>query len=764
MNITEKYSLFLSPRANNAGDPGKLLNDNFKALDIALWDLRTNFKDTSLSIEELPTGSFLFDDVSEEIYLKVKSGLRLLGSNSASGTGGGTGSLPTAEQLLDILYGRITSDQLITDLAEPIAQLPYNLIAVEQAKAAAVQAALDAQQAKADTISAMNDIQGFKNDAYDYLTNTTTQAQIASGFANTASTKASEAEASAGAAGYSAEASEISRLASESARDSSIDIQSAVIEDRNTTLSYKTAAEEAASAAHDYSIQAQISTVDASGYANSSLTSSESALAYSNQSGEYAQVASESSESAITAAGNAEAFSLQVANASGSIISAITATGLNAESASGFASQAHEYAVEASSSATQAQESAQLVASFLGATEVSGSIGLEARARADADSALAESISQVSTTVGEHTATLEVHQQSLDGISGEYTVKIDTDGNVAGFGLINSMASGSEFAVLADRFKVVAPGSTPEDGIQIFTVNGITGEIGINARVIFGSADDGTGGISHGGVLGKTDVKYLDTKITEDAELFSFTDNVTGSRGTGPTGSNNIYTRQYQKGKFGNCISIDNNFNEQIVYSGLEKTLYDGINWENFSVLMWLKTENMSFSGLQMIFGTWPNQFFALDEQLRLVYSWTDSVQKSAISTQLDPINSGWNLVGLSVSKELNKIVFFVNETSQVVNNISINYTETPTSFTLGRAFESDSTYYPTHLLYDNMVIYKNSIINPDNVTGIFYANKAFYDYNEIQVVPVPETISMEIVYDYIEDDYTLDGYFTPLN
>lgn len=495
--LTSYYSLFLSAKANNAGDPGKPLNDNFIAIDEALWNLRTNYRDAYPSTQDAPIGSLLFNKISDELYLRVSNGLVLLGSATASGW---TGALPTAEQLLVILEGRITADQLITDLASPIAQLPNNLILIAAAEASAVQAAYDAEQAKLDAIQARNEAQGFKVDAYDYSIATTTQSQLASGYAQTASTKASEAASSAGAAGESATASESSRVAASTAAQNAIDAQTAAVEAKDTAFTWKTDAEAAAGAAHTDSITASIGAVDASGYANAALNHSNSALSYSDQAGEYAIAAEMASGVATTAAGQAETFFLRVAEASGGIQSAMDTTSINAENASGYANSAHLSSVSASGYAQEAYDNAQLVASYLSGASVSGYIGLEQQVRADADTALADSISQISTTVGDHTATIETHQQSLDGIGLTYTVKMDNNGNAAGFGLTSVLASGgaasSEFAILADKFKIAGTGETPSTAHQVFTVNTATGTVGINARVVVGSADDGTGGIA----------------------------------------------------------------------------------------------------------------------------------------------------------------------------------------------------------------------------------------------------------------------------
>lgn len=73
---------------------------------------------------------------------------------------------------------------------------------------------------------------------------------------------------------------------------------------------------------------------------------------------------------------------------------------------------------------------------------------------------VADSVSTLETTVGTHTTTLQTHSQSLDGVLGQYTVKIDNNGYVTGFGLASTPKNGtpySEFTVLANSFRFGAP-------------------------------------------------------------------------------------------------------------------------------------------------------------------------------------------------------------------------------------------------------------------------------------------------------------------
>jgi len=66
-------------------------------------------------------------------------------------------------------------------------------------------------------------------------------------------------------------------------------------------------------------------------------------------------------------------------------------------------------------------------------------------------------------TVDGNTAAIETEQTArtdADGrLFGQYTVKIDLNGNVSGFGLAASSATdpASEFMIRADRFSIVSP-------------------------------------------------------------------------------------------------------------------------------------------------------------------------------------------------------------------------------------------------------------------------------------------------------------------
>lgn len=94
----------------------------------------------------------------------------------------------------------------------------------------------------------------------------------------------------------------------------------------------------------------------------------------------------------------------------------------------------------------------------------SGLIYSERVARAGADSALASDITTLSTTVGNNTAAIETNASSIDGVKALYTVKIDNNGFVSGYGLISDFTDGgapvSKFYMNVDQFAVTTPTSS----------------------------------------------------------------------------------------------------------------------------------------------------------------------------------------------------------------------------------------------------------------------------------------------------------------
>jgi len=126
-------------------------------------------------------------------------------------------------------------------------------------------------------------------------------------------------------------------------------------------------------------------------------------------------------------------------------------------------------------------------------------VSSEQKARADADSALGSRIDTVSSTVGGHTTSIQQQASAINGLTAQYTVKINNNGQVVGFGLASTATDGggsvSEFTIVADRFKVVKPGTTT--GLPVFTVDAATGRV-VLANAIVGDiqSDNYVAGVS----------------------------------------------------------------------------------------------------------------------------------------------------------------------------------------------------------------------------------------------------------------------------
>lgn len=76
---------------------------------------------------------------------------------------------------------------------------------------------------------------------------------------------------------------------------------------------------------------------------------------------------------------------------------------------------------------------------------------------------VATAINQTSTTLNGKTTTIETMAETVDGVSGSYTVKVDANGYVAGFGLAisgNTSTPTSTFRIVADAFSIAPTASS----------------------------------------------------------------------------------------------------------------------------------------------------------------------------------------------------------------------------------------------------------------------------------------------------------------
>ena len=103
---------------------------------------------------------------------------------------------------------------------------------------------------------------------------------------------------------------------------------------------------------------------------------------------------------------------------------------------------------------------------------------------------LGERITTAQSTADGNKATVQAHAKSINGLEAQYTVKVDVNGKVAGYGLATTPKNGtpeSKFIVTADSFGV---GATGKADVFPFTVDtqqnrvGVNGELVVNGKAI----------------------------------------------------------------------------------------------------------------------------------------------------------------------------------------------------------------------------------------------------------------------------------------
>ena len=344
-------------------------------------------------------------------------------------------------------------------------------------------------------------------------------ASSASQSATTAANAASAAGASAGAAatsesnasGYvtdaeaASTASTAAKVAAEAARVGSVASAAASAASAATASASESAAGQSASAANTAKLAAETAEADALTYkdqaVNSASNASGSASTASQQAGLASGSATAAGNSASAASGSAGTASTKAGEASSSA-DASEVSRLAAEAGQAGAALSAAAALvsanAASASSGAAGQSASTASSQAGiATTKAGEASTFASNAATSESNAAGSASAASSTVNGLTARLNnaggsgvtVEEQftananSLGELEGQYTVKIDANGAVAGFGLASTTTSlgtnESEFYVNADRFAIMQNGSNnaapsvPFSVVPAGTVDGV---------------------------------------------------------------------------------------------------------------------------------------------------------------------------------------------------------------------------------------------------------------------------------------------------
>ena len=135
-----------------------------------------------------------------------------------------------------------------------------------------------------------------------------------------------------------------------------------------------------------------------------------------------------------------------------------------------------------------------------GLQEVRGTVQVVQRVLAQATGdikSLGERVTTVQSKADGNTAAVQAHARSINGLEAQYTVKVDVNGKVAGYGLATTPKNGtpeSKFIVNADRFGIGAPGKAD---VFPFTVDtrqnrvGVNGELVVNGKAIVDRLNSG---------------------------------------------------------------------------------------------------------------------------------------------------------------------------------------------------------------------------------------------------------------------------------
>ena len=95
----------------------------------------------------------------------------------------------------------------------------------------------------------------------------------------------------------------------------------------------------------------------------------------------------------------------------------------------------------------------------------------------DTGDTVAQRFSAITSSVNGNTATIATQASSINGLEAQYTVKVDNNGYVSGFGLASTAVNGvptSEFIVLANKFSVIHPTNGLNTPVVPFVVSGGT--------------------------------------------------------------------------------------------------------------------------------------------------------------------------------------------------------------------------------------------------------------------------------------------------
>ena len=385
------------------------------------------------------------------------------------------------------------------------------------AQTSAQTSAAGASTSQAAASNAASGAAGSASSASQSATTAANSASAAGGSASAAATSASHAATYATNSENASTASTNAKVAAESARDAASGSATAAASSASTASSKATEASQSASSAStsatnaatseatalSYRNQASTSATNAAGSASSASTSATNAANSASAAGGSASAAAGSASSASTSASNAgnaatAANTSRVAaeSAATNAGNAASAAATSASTASTKADAAGQSASSASTSATNAATSEATALSYRNQASTSAtSAATSASAAAQDYSGVNARLNNAGGTGITVEAGMSAQASSIAGLQGQYTVKIDANGYVSGFGLASTAVNGtpsSALIVRADKFSVANPSGPGIAPIVPFavttstqTINGVSVPVGVSMDAAF---------------------------------------------------------------------------------------------------------------------------------------------------------------------------------------------------------------------------------------------------------------------------------------
>lgn len=381
------------------------------------------------------------------------------------GTRGQPSSVASAEvksdpdELLGLLTGVITEEQLWGSLVERIniIDMPnVGLVSRVDELFSTLGSTLNASESAANALIS-------RNEAATFSTNASNSAASAHQSELIATSAATNAGSSANAAAGAATAASISQQAAATSATTATEASSLAVQKATVATTAATTATEAALAANNSSLSAATSEAGALSHKQSAFNSATTATEAAATATTNATIATQASNTATTKAGEAVnsataayGYKNDAASSAATALGAQSASASSAGVASAAALTATNKAGEAQTYAADAgvkrDEAAQSAVTAAGHATASAQSYTTINARLNNAGGTGISIEQG----------FNAHASSISGLSGQYTVKIDNNGYVSGFGFASesSVAGGSTstFAVRADKFALGAPG------------------------------------------------------------------------------------------------------------------------------------------------------------------------------------------------------------------------------------------------------------------------------------------------------------------